>query len=260
MVTDKPMKDWPSSRKQSTSKTTTKGSTSCAEKNSVISIPNRLEQSQNRQSTVTNCSTPTNNKSNEIKDTNKIDLMALTRGKYLATNFLMATTKTPQSTSLTKTKDVLETAVKLNMKILTHRSILDFCKKYIKISLDDLAGEQTNNETDCSQTNSNSKLKVKQLKSPFLKFEDKDEKFAPIYKEFDVWPSICIDSNSSSIVTTNTNQNHFNNQPVQQQTNTPTVPKINAKLIQPPINKKRQRVLFCEICSKEFTNMIEVKT
>lgn len=168
--------------------------------------------------------------------------MGLTRGK------MMLASKTPQSSS-NKTKDVLETAVKLNMKILTHRSILDFCKKYIKMPMDDQVSCEQSNEHDNSTNSNNSKVKVKQLKGPFLKLEDKEEKFAPVYKEFEIWPSVCIDSNSSSILnTTNTNNNQ----------RTPTVPKnFKTKLIE-PLNKKRQRVLFCEICSKEFTNMIEV--
>lgn len=227
MVTDKPTKDWPESSKDK---------------------PNKAGKShQGKPQTITT-NGATSAKSSEVKDVSKLEFIGLTRGKMLAT-------KTPQSSS-NKTKDVLETAVKLDMKILTHRSILDFCKKYIKISLDDLAGEQKqlSNEPDNSTSGSSSKVKVKQLKAPFLKFEDNEERFAPVYKEFDIWPSVCIDANSSQLVTTNytNNPNPTNNQP------TPTVPKnFSTKLIQ-QLPKKRQRVLFCEICSKEFTNMIEV--
>ena len=165
--------------------------------------------------------------------------MGLTRGKMLAT-------KAPSSSA--KTKDVLETALRLNMKILTHRSILDFCKKYIKLPLDDVTAAEQSNEQDAGAA-----AKVRQLKAPFLKFEDKEERFAPVYKEFDTWPTVCMESSSSSL--TNTNVTNLTANP-----QTPTVPKNfnTSKLLQPPMQKKRQRVFFCEICSKDFTNMIEV--
>jgi len=215
VVTDKPIKDWPATAKEKLNKF------------------NKLDPSihpAKRQAT----GQPANNANNKSSDVPKLEFMGLTRGKMLLAS------KAPQSSS-NKTKDVLETAVKLNMKILTHRSILDFCKKFIKISVDDMNTCEQSNEVDNSVNNS--KVKVKQLKTPFLKFEDKEERFAPVYKEFEMWPSVCVDANSSIVTTTN------------QQT--PNVPKnFNTKLIQ-PITKKRQRVFFCEICSKEFTNMIE---
>ena len=173
----------------------------------------------------------------EKQQENKLELMGLTRGKMLAT-------KAPSTSA--KTKDVLETALRLNMKILTHRSILDFCKKYIKVPLDDVTAAEQANEQEAAAAAA-ARVKVRQLKAPFLKFEDKEEKFAPVYKEFDIWPAVCMESNSSSLTNTNA-------------TNQPTVPKNfnTSKLLQPPMQKKRQRVFFCEICSKDFTNMIEV--
>ena len=175
----------------------------------------------------------------EKQQENKLELMGLTRGKMLAI-------KAPSTSA--KTKDVLDTALRLNMKILTHRSILDFCKKYIKVPLDVTAAEQANEQDGAASVAA--KVKVRQLKAPFLKFEDKEEKFAPVYKEFDIWPTVCMDASSSSLTaTTNVQTNQ-----------TPTVPKNfnTSKLLQPPMAKKRQRVFFCEICSKDFTNMIEV--
>lgn len=176
----------------------------------------------------------------EKQQENKLELMGLTRGKMLAI-------KAPNTSA--KTKDVLETALRLNMKILTHRSILDFCKKYIKVPLDDVTAAEQANEQDGAAA---AKVKVRQLKAPFLKFEDKEEKFAPVYKEFDIWPQVCTDASSSSLTAANTNAVLTNQ--------TPTVPKNfnTSKLLQPPMQKKRQRVFFCEICSKDFTNMIEV--
>lgn len=184
------------------------------------------------------------------KQENKLDLMSLTRGKMLAT-------KTPSSSA--KTKDVLDTALKLNMKILTHRSILDFCRKHMKVTIDEISLEQMgaanlhNTDQDKNSMNSLVKIKIRQLKAPFLKFEDQEEKFSPVYKEFEKWPSICIDSSSSSLTNnTNITNNHNQTQAVPKNFNT-------SKLLQPLHNhKKRQRIYFCEICSKEFTNMIEV--
>lgn len=163
--------------------------------------------------------------------------MSLTsRGKML-----QLASKTPNSNS--PKSNVLETAVRLGMKILTYRSILDFCKKYIKVSVEELNEQnQQSGQTNQQQSSNLNKIKTRQLKAPFLKFEDKEEKFAPSYKEFESWPSVCVGNKAAA--------NPLPNQVVPKNFNT-------SKIIQ-PINKKKQRVYFCEICSKEFTNMIEV--
>jgi hypothetical protein len=225
VVTDRPQKDWPTEK--------------------------RTEADRNDGTRATDC---------------KLDLLTLARGKRLAF-------KTPtQQATTSKSTDVLETGLKLRMKILTYKSILDFCKQYMKIPNE----EQQSDEASSIKINQSTGVKFKTLRTPFLKFEDNEEKYQPSVKEFEAWPDLDLNSASGTCpfgnVMFKTNARKAAVQATAiNHTATPTpsttaqasiTPALDNKVretVKPVLaQKKRQRVLFCEICCKEFTNMTDV--
>lgn len=202
----------------------------------------------------------------------KLDLLTLARGKRLACK-----TPTQQSNGGSKSTDVLETGRKLRMKILSYKSILNFCKQYMKIPNE----EQPSDETSQIKINQTTGVKFKTLRAPFIKFEDNEEKYQPSVKELDAWPELDLNTPAGTCPFGNVMFNRSNTRKVSTNTNptggtttasvTPAAsgtahasvtPALSTKLRETtkPVlaQKKRQRVLFCEICCKEFTNMSEV--
>lgn len=108
------------------------------------------------------------------------------------------------------------------------------------------------------------------LREPFLKVEDNEGNYRPVYKEFLDWPQVYFDSDSCPFIkrkvqklqndtktleglayTQKLHSNFDNNKNVDKTKETPETAVKN-------MTSKKKIPQFCEICQQEYDNLIKV--
>lgn len=172
-----------------------------------------------------------------------------------------------QSTqNVPKTTDPLETARKLDKKIIFANDLLDFLKKHSSAT-----------QSDAERAHSTGESSNRKLTPPYIKVVDKTNKFKTNFKELAEWPEINFDyqpelcpffkprklnlsqmSNKSAVLMGKPNDRF------QTVLTTPimTTPTLNLNQIKsiPTRNAstKRKHLIFCEICHKEYDDLEKV--
>ncbi|KAG9511311.1 Acetylcholine receptor subunit beta-like 1, partial [Fragariocoptes setiger] len=128
---------------------------------------------------------------------------------------------------------VLQRAISIGVKLMSADELVYFCKKYCS--------------TTCDNEN---KIDARELRAPFIKYQDVTCRFAPSFKEFTAWPEIDTSKPvpiGRSFFTGNEPQpSQPHTQQLQQQTGT-TNGTTNPQ--NQNIRKIRHREVYCELCS-----------
>lgn len=124
---------------------------------------------------------------------------------------------------------VLERAIKLNVKLMSIDDLINWCAKYLS--------SQSSSDDDDEFT----KVTVRELKAPFLKFEDLNYQQAPSVREFISWPEVNIQNLNQLPL----GKSFFSR-----------VLDLCVSATQKQI-RRDLRPIYCEICSQQVAETIE---
>lgn len=150
-----------------------------------------------------------------------------------------------------KSRDVLETALNLGIKIISAEQLFDHTEKIIQ----QLKGTLKESAFNVPQLH---------LRSPYIKVEDNRYRFKPSYSELKVWPEIHLDPNGTSSPFVKTKRVSTEVKSLEglaciksdpkklnyQESKQRTAPTKHTTI--------KRRANWCEICSKEIENIMKV--
>lgn len=218
LITDKPEKDWPA-KQPDTSQENGEGSSqpTASSSNSASTVPltstpnplvthNSISQVVASNATLATAGTNITTASSITTTT-----AAAAASVGTGTSNTTATTITSKST----TTDVLEIAMRRNVKIISASRMLEFLIGRVSIPGVSAPGSGENlmrgislGETDsfASSREKNKSLRAVKFKAPFIKIEAYEQTSRPFWKLFQTWPDILFDSNNSGCPFKNTSQ------------------------------------------------------
>lgn len=110
---------------------------------------------------------------------------------------------------------ILQNASRLGVKLMSLDDLRRWCSKYVS--------SQSSSDEDDEATD------ITRLKTPFIKIEDSNCRYRPIYREFNQWPRLTFNENQQAAKSPINNNN----------------------------NNRRRRSFFCELCNINVSERIE---
>ncbi|XP_065054033.1 uncharacterized protein LOC135682881 [Rhopilema esculentum] len=191
--------------------------------------------------------------------------LSITRGKSLLSKAVNGTQKQGSS-------NLLQLAQKWGTKVLHLEQFLKWTKEKKVAEFLQPRDRKSTESSSSSGHGKTSTFRVKKLKSPFIRVEDKTRKYRPFFLELGEWPSIFFESNSGSCPFEKPTEKHAFAETVVQTSDKETNEDGSSKNMSENVSEKQQekplephvkrieakedvRNGYCECCSVRFNDI-----